>query len=84
LELADYPPDHRKYNRIERCWGILEDHGSGAWLTSIDTALEWAAGNSSLWDEHGTNDSTQRVGKKAGVNHRTDVPAHQPRQGLVQ
>jgi hypothetical protein len=42
LELAYYPPYHSKYNRIERCWGILENHWNGALLTSVETALEWA------------------------------------------
>ena len=42
LELAYYPPYHSKYNPIERCWGILENHWNGALLTSVETALEWA------------------------------------------
>ena len=42
LELAYYPPYHSKYNLIERCWGILENHWNGTLLTSIQTALEWA------------------------------------------
>ena len=42
LELAYYPPYHSKYNRIERCWGILENHWNGALLSSIATTLEWA------------------------------------------
>jgi len=42
LELAYYPPYHSKYNRIERCWGVLENHWNGALLASIDTALNWA------------------------------------------
>jgi hypothetical protein len=42
LELAYYPPYHSKYNRIERCWGILENHWNGALLNSIDAALAWA------------------------------------------
>lgn len=42
LELAYYPPYHSKYNLIERCWGILENHWNGALLTSIDVALAWA------------------------------------------
>jgi hypothetical protein len=42
LELTYYPPYHSKYNLIERCWGILENHWNGALLTSIPTALEWA------------------------------------------
>ena len=42
LELAYYPPYHSKYNRIERCWGILENHWNGSLLSSIATTLEWA------------------------------------------
>ena len=42
LELAYYPPYHSKYNRIERCWGILENHWNGALLNSITTTLAWA------------------------------------------
>ncbi len=43
LELAYYPPYHSKYNLIERCWGILENHWNGTLLTSIETALAWAS-----------------------------------------
>lgn len=42
LELAYYPPYHSKYNLIERCWGILENHWNGTLLTSIQKALGWA------------------------------------------
>lgn len=42
LELAYYPPYHSKYNRIERCWGILENHWNASLLTSIETTLNWA------------------------------------------
>jgi transposase len=42
LELAYYPPYHSKYNRVERCWGVLENHWNGALLSSIDTTLSWA------------------------------------------
>jgi len=41
LELAYYPPYHSKYNPIERCWGILENHWNGTLLASIDVALAW-------------------------------------------
>jgi hypothetical protein len=41
LELAYYPPYHSKYNPVERCWGILENHWNGALLTSVKIALEW-------------------------------------------
>lgn len=42
LELAYYPPYHSKYNLIERCWGILENHWNGALLHTIQAALAWA------------------------------------------
>jgi len=42
LELAYYPPYHSKYNRIERCWGVLENHWNGTLLNTIGTALKWA------------------------------------------
>ena len=43
VRLAYYPPYHSKYNPIERCWGILENHGNGALLDSITTVLQFAA-----------------------------------------
>jgi hypothetical protein len=36
IRLAYYPPYHSKYNPIERCWGILENHWNGALLDSLD------------------------------------------------
>jgi hypothetical protein len=43
VRLASYPPYHSKYNPIERCWGILENHWHGTLLDSIDTVLQFAA-----------------------------------------
>jgi transposase len=43
MRLAYYPPYHSKYNPIERCWGILENHWNGSLLDSIDTVLQFAA-----------------------------------------
>jgi transposase len=42
IRLAYSPPYHSKYNPIERCWGILENHWSGTLLDSIDTVLQFA------------------------------------------
>lgn len=42
LRLVYYPPYHSKYNPIERCWGILEEHWNGTLLSSICKAIEWA------------------------------------------
>jgi transposase len=39
VRLAYYPPYHSKYNPIERCWGILENHWNGTLLDSIDTGV---------------------------------------------
>lgn len=42
IQLLYYPPYHSKYNPIERCWGILEQHWNGAKLTDVETMLAWA------------------------------------------
>jgi transposase len=42
VRLAYYPPYHSKYNPIERCWGILENHWNGALLDSVDAVLQYA------------------------------------------
>lgn len=42
LELAYYPPYHSKYNPIERCWGILENHWNGAVLDTVEAVLRFA------------------------------------------
>jgi transposase len=42
IRLAYSPPYHSKYNPIERCWGILENHWNGTLLDSIDTVLQFA------------------------------------------
>jgi len=35
-------PYHSKYNPIERCWGILEQHWNGTKLVDLKTMLAWA------------------------------------------
>lgn len=42
VRLAYYPPYHSKYNPIERCWGILEQHWNGSLLDSVDAVLQFA------------------------------------------
>jgi len=42
IVLVYYPPYHSKYNPIERCWGILEEHWNGTLLDTVDTVLQWA------------------------------------------
>jgi len=42
IQLLYYPPYHSKYNPVERCWGILEQHWNGAKLIDADTMLAWA------------------------------------------
>jgi len=43
LQLAYYPPYHSKYNPVERCWGILENHWNGNMLDSVETVLKFAS-----------------------------------------
>ncbi len=43
IRLAYYPPYHSKYNPIERCWGILEQHWNGALLDSVDAVIQYAS-----------------------------------------
>jgi hypothetical protein len=42
VRLAYYPPYHSKYNPIERCWGILENHWNGSLLDTLDTVIQFA------------------------------------------
>jgi len=42
IQLLYYPPYHSKYNPIERCWGILEQHWNGTQLKDVETMLKWA------------------------------------------
>jgi transposase len=57
VRLAYYPPYHSKYNPIERCWGILENHWNGALLDSIDAVLQFAS--TMTWK--GTHPVVERV-----------------------
>jgi hypothetical protein len=41
IQLLYYPPYHSKYNPIERCWGILEQHWNGTQLIDVQTMLKW-------------------------------------------
>jgi len=43
IQLLYYPPYHSKYNPIERCWGILEQHWNGAKLIDAETMLAWSS-----------------------------------------
>ncbi len=42
VQLAYYPPYHSKYNAVERCWGILENHWNGSLLDSDDAVIQFA------------------------------------------
>lgn len=43
VRLAYYPPYHSKYNSVERCWGILEQHWNGSLLDSVDAMIQYAS-----------------------------------------
>lgn len=42
IRLAYYPPYHSKYNPIERCWGVLENHWNGNLLDTVEAVLNCA------------------------------------------
>jgi Rhodopirellula transposase DDE domain len=42
IRLAYYPPYHSKYNPVERCWGILEQHWNGSLLDSVNAVIQYA------------------------------------------
>jgi len=42
MQLLYYPPSHRKYDPIERCWGILDLHWHGTKLVDVETMVAWA------------------------------------------
>jgi len=42
IRLAYYPPYHSKYNAIERCWGVLENHWNGELLDETEAVLGFA------------------------------------------
>ena len=42
IGLAYYPPYHSKYNPVERCWGVLENHWRGEILDTLQAAVTFA------------------------------------------
>jgi hypothetical protein len=42
VQLAYYPPYHSKYNAIEHCWGVLENHWNGEILDDVEAMLGFA------------------------------------------
>lgn len=42
VRLAYYPPYHSKYNAIEHCWGVLENHWNGELLDDTEAVLGFA------------------------------------------
>ena len=42
VRLAYYPPYHSKYNPVERCWGVLENHWNGSLLDSAEAVTGFA------------------------------------------
>lgn len=42
VRLAYYPPYHSKYNPVERCWGVLENHWNAALLDTVEAVVGYA------------------------------------------
>jgi len=53
IELVYYPPYHSKYNPVEHCWGVLENHWNGALLTDTNIVREWT--KTMCWDGKAPN-----------------------------
>jgi hypothetical protein len=91
IMLAFYPPYHSKYNPIERCWGILENHWSGTLLNTLEITLEWA--KTMTWKGlspvikllETTYQKGVKMSKKAftAISHRIDRDASLPKYYLT-
>jgi len=87
IHLVYYPPYHSKYNAVERCWGILENHWNGALLVDRETAIAWA--KSMTWKEispvvkvlEGVYETGVKVAKKAfqALKNRLTRNQHVPK-----
>ena len=42
VRLAYYPPYHSKYNPVERCWGVIENHWNGSLLDTVEAVTGFA------------------------------------------
>jgi len=43
VRLVYYPPYHSKYNPVERCWGVLENHWNGSILDTVEAVVNFTA-----------------------------------------
>ena len=69
VKLVYYPPYHSKYNFIERCWGILENHWNGTLLNSVNTVVEWA--RTMTWK--GAHPGPPHQKRRSGTNGESGV-----------
>jgi len=78
VRLAYYPPYHSKYNPVERCWGILEQHWNGTLLDTLDTVVRFA--RTMTWKGHHPVVALVTTPYERGVTltkeAMTDVEAH--------
>ena len=66
IRLAYYPPYHSKYNPVERCWGVLEQHWNGSLLQDLQTVVGFA--QSMTWRGH--SPTVQVVKQTYDTGHR--------------
>lgn len=74
IQLLYYPPYHSKYNPIERCWGILEQHWNGTQLRDVHTMLQWA--NTMTWKGLHPVVALTRTAYKKGVTLSKQAMRH--------
>jgi Rhodopirellula transposase DDE domain len=80
VKLVYYPPYHSKYNLIERCWGILEQHWNGTLLNSLTTVLEWA--RTMTWN--GVHPVVNLLDKTYNIGVRIAKAAFKPTKSRLQ
>ena len=75
IELVYYPPYHSKYNRIERCWGVLEQHWNGTQLTTLEIAFAWAKSMTCCprWTQSGDDNLSRSVNSRGLANTLTTL-----------
>jgi len=78
IHLAYYPPYHSKYNPVERCWGILENHWNGDILDTIETVVQFA--QTMTWKGHAPMvrllTTTYHTGVRLAKHAMTEVEKH--------
>jgi hypothetical protein len=80
IELAYYPPYHSKYNPIERCWAVLEQHWNGSLLDTVQSVVELA--KTMTW--HGHHPTVSLVTRPYATGVKLTKQAMQACEALIE